>query len=324
MEGETPRERKETMRKIVAMSLSVLFLLASVCVLAEGSLPATDREGTPLTLQHVPARVISLAPSTTQVMDDLGLIGRLVAVDTQSPLYTEGLSDLPQFDMMNPDCEAMAQLEPDLVLVTGMSYVDNDNPFDTLRQLGIQVAVIPSSDNLQSVADDVAFVANVLGEFDASEHLVSDMLGAIERVKAVGLSIPEAEKKRVTFEIGSLPYLYTFGHGTYLHEMIELIGAVNAFGEENSWISISEESAVAADPDVILTNVNYIPDPIGEIMNRAGWGGMKAIRSGQVYYIDNAASSLPNHHVADALVEMAKWVYPDQYADFAWPGDDAQ
>lgn len=95
--------------------------------------------------------------------------------------------------------------------------------------------------------------------------------------------------------------------------MIELIGANNILEKEDGWVSVSEESVVAADPDVILTNVNYISDPVNEIKSRASWKNMKAVKNNNVYYIDNMTSSLPNHNIVKALEQMAKAVYPDKY-----------
>lgn len=95
--------------------------------------------------------------------------------------------------------------------------------------------------------------------------------------------------------------------------MIELIGATNVLGNEQSWISVSEEAVIAANPDVIITNVNYIENPIDEIKSRAGWENINAIKNNEVYYVDNMASSLPNHNIIKALEEMAKAIYPDIY-----------
>ena len=123
-------------------------------------------------------------------------------------------------------------------------------------------------------------------------------------------------KKTVLFEISALPYIYSFGTGTFLDEMIVLMGAENVMGDQVSWISVTEESAVAANPDVILTSVNYIEDSVGEILGRSGWENVTAVANNAVYYIDNGASSLPNHHIVDAMLEMALAVYPEEYADF--------
>ena len=99
--------------------------------------------------------------------------------------------------------------------------------------------------------------------------------------------------------------------------MITLIGAENVLGDQIGWLAVIEESAVAANPDVILTNVNYIDDPVGEIMARPGWENVTAVANGDVYYIDNGKSSLPNHLIVNALIEMAVAVYPEEYAAFA-------
>ena len=68
---------------------------------------------------------------------------------------------------------------------------------------------------------------------------------------------------------------------------------------------------------MILTSVNYIEDPIGEIMSRAGWDVVTAVANNEVHYIDNGKSYLPNQYIVDALIEMAVAVYPEAYAAYA-------
>ena len=96
--------------------------------------------------------------------------------------------------------------------------------------------------------------------------------------------------------------------------MIELIGAENILADQQGWLAVEAETIVAADPDVILTNVNYIDEPVAEILGRGGWEGMRAVQDQQVFYIDNMASSLSNHNIVKALDQMAKAVYPDLFA----------
>lgn len=98
--------------------------------------------------------------------------------------------------------------------------------------------------------------------------------------------------------------------------MITAIGAENVTGDQESWVSISEEEAIAMNPDVILTNVDYIEDAVNVIKGSAGWENVNAIKNDEVYYIDAASSNQPNNHVVDAMIEMGKKIYPDQFADF--------
>lgn len=274
--------------------------------------PETDRAGNPITLPQEINRVISFAPSMTQVIDELGLIDKLVAVDTQSPKYVEGVDSLPQFNMMTPDIEALAALEPDVMFVSGMSFAGGDNPFEQLIDLGICVVTIPSSTSIEEVKLDNQFIADVMDASKKGQEINRIMQERIDEIAAIGEGIED--KKTVMFEIAALPNIYSFGQKTFLHEMIELIGANNAFVDQESWISVSEEAAVAKNPDVILTNVNYIEDSVGEILTREGWENVTAIQEKNVYYIDNGKSSLSNHHIVDALVQMAKAVYPEYYA----------
>ena len=281
------------------------------------SLPTQDREGNPIKVPSGITKIISLAPATAQVIDTLGLKDKIIAVDTQTPLYAAGLDTLPQFDMMAPDCEAMLALKPDIVFVSGMSMVEAKDPFKPLRDMGVCVAVIPSSDSIDGVKKDIQFIADCLGESEQGNAITEAMQKDIDEIAKIGAAI--GDKKTVMFEISALPDIYSFGNGVFLNEMLDIIGAKNVFADQKSWIAVTEESAVSANPDVILTNVNYIEDPVNEILSRKGWQNVTAVKNKAVYYIDNAASSLPNQHIVDALKQMAKAVYPEEYASVADP-----
>lgn len=273
---------------------------------------ATDRAGNEIVLPENPTRVISMNSAVSQTLLDLGLLDRIIACDTNSPMYAPALAELPQFDMMAPDTEQIAALEPDLVIVTSMSFVEGDNPYQTLMDMGVSVVVVPATGTITDIMEDILFVSSIFGKEAEGQVLVDGMQAKIDEVAAVGATI--TDKKTVFFEIGALPYLYSFGTGTFLDEMIHLIGAENTMGDQESWISVTEEAAIAANPDVILTTVNYIEDAVGEILARPGWENVNAVMNKEVYYIDNAAASLGNAHIIDALVEMALAVYPEAYA----------
>jgi len=70
---------------------------------------------------------------------------------------------------------------------------------------------------------------------------------------------------------------------------------------------------VAANPDVILTCISYLDDPVGEILGREGWGEVAAVKNGQVYRLDDESSNQPNHRIVIALRQMAEAVYPEVY-----------
>ena len=282
------------------------------------ALPTKDRAGNDITVPKTVNKIISMAPATTQLLCDLGLQDKIIAIDTNSKAYASGIGkELPEFDMMTPDAEAMIALKPDIVFVSGISSVGGTDPFKALKDVGVCVADIPSSSSIEDVKKDVRFTADCLGKSKEAEALLETMQNEIDAIAAIGKTI--TDKKSVLFEIAAAPSIYSFGKNTFLQEMLEIIGAENILADQESWVSVTEEAAVGANPDVILTNVNYIEDPVGEIKGRSGWENVNAVKDGQVYVIDNGASSLPNQHIVDALKQMAKAIYPQQYAGITDP-----
>jgi len=274
-------------------------------------LPAEDRAGNKITIPSEINKIISISPSNTEMIVDLGFGDKLVAVDKYSG-GIEGIPEnIPYFDIMNPDVEQLVALEPDIIYATGMSLSDGNDPFKPIKDLGITVAYIPASDSIEGIYKDIVFIADSLQVSGKGHELVDTMKTKIDEFKEIGSTIED--KKTVYFEIAGAPNLYSFGSGVFLNEMIELLGAENILAEQEKWISVSDEVIVAANPDIILTNVNYIENAVDEIKNRTGWENVTAIKNNDVYYIDNNASSLSNHHIVKALDQMAEAIYPDVY-----------
>mgnify|MGYP000853576347 FL=1 len=283
----------------------------------EASLPAIDltmdRAGAPITLPAKVERIISMAPSTTEILIDLGLADKIIAADTNT--QKDGLlkQDIPYFNMMKPDAEKLIALKPDIVFISGMSNAKGNTPFSPLIDAGICVINIPSSSSIEAVYLDIAYIAAAVKQEGKGAKIIANMKKEIEAVRKKGASIAQDKKKTVYFEIGAAPHMYSLGTGTFINEMIEIIGAQNILADQKSWIAVSDEMVLAKDPDVILTNVSYIPNPIDEIMARSGWASLKAVKGKKVFGIDTNSSSRPNHNIIKALKEMAKAVYPEIY-----------
>ena len=108
-------------------------------------IPDKDRAGNSIKVPEKVEKIVSMAPSTTQFLIDLGLGSQIVGIDTNSATYLDKLpADVAQFDMMEPDNEAVAALAPDIVFTSGMSSVGGTSPFQSLIDSGICVADIPS------------------------------------------------------------------------------------------------------------------------------------------------------------------------------------
>ena len=273
--------------------------------------PDTDRSGNPITLPDQVDSIISMAPSATQTLLDLGLRDKLIAVDTYSAMYFD-LEDLPTFDMMEPDTEQMAVLDADLIFTTGMSASAGADPFKPLRDIGVCVADIPSAAGIDTMLEDTRFIAACVGAQETCEELIAQFQKELDELSAIGAGIQD--KKRVVVEIACAPDIYTAGSGTFMNEMLTLLGAENIFGDQEGFLAVTEEAVVTLNPDVILTMVDYVDDPVAEILGRTGWEHVTAVANSDVYLVNTNAVSLPNLHVIDGMKQMAKMIYPDTYA----------
>ena len=269
-----------------------------------------DREGNEVVIKTDLERIISTAPSNTEVLVELGLGDKIIAVDNYSPL--EGLdSDIVTIDFVQPDGETIIGLNPDIIIASGHNVSGGEDPFAIMKEAGIPVVYIPSSNSIEAIYEDIRFIADVTNQSDKGEEIVNSMKEEIEEISEIGKTI--TDKKTVYFEMNPEPHLYSIGKGTFIHEMIEIIGAENIFADEESWISVSGESIVEYNPDVILTNVGFVETPVEDVLNREGFEGVKAVMNNDVYLIDTDSSSRPSQNIVKALKEMAVAVYPEYY-----------
>ena len=299
------------MKKILALIMTLSIFVLSGCS-SQTDRMVTDREGTEVNIPTKIEKIISTAPSNTEVLMALGLGDKLVAIDKYST-DIEGINtELPQIDFLNPDAETIIGLEPDIVIASGHNKTGAvEDPFKAISEAGIPVVYIPSSDSIDGIYKDIEFIADVVNERSKGKEIVDDMKAQVEEIKAIGDTI--TDKKSVYFEISPAPYLSSFGKSTFLNEMIEIFGAKNIFENEEGWISPTAEAIIDANPDVIITNAGYMENPTEEIKSRDAWENINAIKNNEVYLVDQNASSRPSQNVIKALEQMAKAVYPEHY-----------
>lgn len=290
----------------------------STTQMASSLLPTQDRAGETIAIPENLTKIVSLVPSVTQILDDLGESQKLVGIDNQSQLK-EKKQDVTQFDMMAIDQEALLALEPQVVFVSDINLYADTEIWKKLKQADVTVINIPTSDTLKDIQEDVQFVADCVGQREQGQTLVNNMKADIKELKTMGDRIKQ--KKTVSFEVAALPGIYSCGKGVFLDEMITTIGAINVYEDQKGWLAVTEESAIERNPDVIFTNVTYLEDPIAEILSRKGWAEVTAVQEKAVYTIDNEASSLPNHHVVKAMKEMAEALYPEEFAQLTFSHD---
>lgn len=270
-----------------------------------------DRSGTEFQIPETMDRIISTAPSNTEILIALGLGENIAVVDIYSS-ELEGLSDdILAVEFQAPDVEALIAAECDILIAAEHNMTGGEDPYVQVKEAGIPVVYIPTSTSFEEIYNDILFLGALTDTADQAQSMVDDMKN---RVIAIEETVDGAEAKSVYFEISPAPYLFTFGADTFLNEAIEIAGGVNIFVDENSWFEPSEESIITANPEVIITNATYMENPTGEIKSRENWNEIQAVVDEEVYAVDNDRSSRPSHNVILSLEEIAAAIHPDLFS----------
>ena len=291
---------------------------------------AKDLKGNDIVVPMEVNTIISLAPATTELLIDLGIADKIVAVDTYSAAdYADLLpADIPAFDMMNPDNEQIVALGADLVFTTGMSYAWGEDVFASARDAGVTIIDIESAASLQEITDSIRFIGECVQEQEGAEAIAAEMEAFLAEVASVMETTEVYEKKRVLFELSTptpeYPTIYSVGPGSYIDEIITLVGGENVASDtDTAWPALTEEAAVAYDPDVILSTDNYTPEVEQVLLTLSGWENVSAVKNGEVYLIDANRINRPNHRVCGAILEIAQILYPDLFEEVEDPYEEA-
>ena len=273
-----------------------------------------DRAGRSVAINGTINRIISTAPSNTEIIVDLGMAHKLVAIDKHSANVTGIPEGIVQLDFFYPDAEVIIGLEPDIIIASGHNSTGSgDDPFHLLSEAGIPSVYVPMSRSIEDIYRDISFIADILQVREKGEELVASMKTQIDEITKY---VPLIEnKKTVYFEISAAPDMMAFGKDSFIDDIISAIGARNIFGNDNWLVVPGAESIIDRNPDVILTNVNYIYNPVGEMKARPGFSHINAVISGRVYQIDTDSSVRPSSRIILAFRQMARAVYPEFYEE---------
>lgn len=284
---------------------------AALLTATPASVTVTDDASRTVTINGAPQRIVSLAPSTTEIAFALGVGSRVVAVDSFSD-YPAATKNLPKIKTFPLNFEQIVSLKPDLVLAAGLQTPDD---IKQLADLKLTVLVVGSANTtFDSVASDIALVAKATGT-DAQAKLVTDAMK--QKVDAVKTKIASAQTKpRVYWELDSTDPAkpYAPGPGSFISDIITLAGGVNVTANAKSpYAQINAEGVIAANPDVIiLSDAAYGTTP-ESVKTRQGWSVIRAVKNDKVFPIDDNLVSRPGPRIVDGLEAAAKLIHPELF-----------
>ena len=259
-----------------------------------------------VTLAHAPKRIISLGPSVTEILFDLGVGSRVVA-DTTYDNYPPPAAKLPRVgDFVNPSTEKILAFRPDLVVAT---RGNSTAALATLSRLQVPVfAVDPKT--YSDVASNVIQLGQLTGTAPraaAIARYMSEMrLRIMQAVRKSHLARP-----RCLIEVWNSP-LTVVGPNSFVGDVLSIAGGKNvAPVAPGGYPRISSESALLLRPDVIfLTEPGLEPDSVRQ---RPGWRLAPAVKSNRIYKIDPDILNRPAPRIAIALQQIARDLYPNVF-----------
>jgi iron complex transport system substrate-binding protein len=279
---------------------------------APAALTITDALGRQVTLDGAPARIVSLAPSITEILFAVGAGPQVVGV-TQFCNYPPEADALPEvggFTAKTISVEAIVDLTPDLVLAGSAAQ---QPVVEALEQLGIPALVFDPT-SFEEVYANIQQVGYATGHVAEADELVASMRGRVKAVADVVAAIPAEERPSVFWEVFDEP-LMTAGPNTFIGQMIDLAGAKNIFADATEdYPQISAETILERDPAIILGPSSHGDKLTPELVAaRPGWGELSAVKAGRVHLLDGDTTSRPGPRLADALEELAKTLYPERF-----------
>lgn len=275
-------------------------------------LTVTDGLGRVLTLDLAPQRVISLAPSNTEILYAVGAGSLMVGRDDFSN-YPEEVVSLPSVggSMGDYNLEQITSLQPDLVLA---AEINTPEQVKALEDIGIQVYYLSNPTDLEGVFQNLLIVGELTGRQSQAAELATSLRARVETVqqKLAGIS----ERPMVFYELdGSEPAKpWTAGKGTFMDLLIQLAGGENIGASmESSWGQLSLEALLLANPDVILLGDAAYGVTVEQVAARAGWEVIKAVQNQQIVPFNDDMASRPGPRLVDGLEILARILHPQVF-----------
>lgn len=277
------------------------------------SVTITDVAGRTVTIAAMPEHLISLAPSTTEILFALGLAPKLVAVDDFSD-YPAEAKGLPKIGGLNEayNFEQIVALKPDLIFAAGMTAPES---IKKLEDLKLNVVVVGAEKtSFDSVFADIALVGKATGEVEQAKQLTTAMQDQLAALKAT-LATAKA-KPLVYWELDATDPAkpYSVGPGNFVGDMIALAGGMNVFAQaESPFPQVSAEQVVAANPDVIILSDAAYGITVESVLKRPGWQVIAAVKQQRVAPIDDNLVSRPGPQLVAGLEATAKIIHPELF-----------
>lgn len=265
-----------------------------------------DDYGRTVVIPKYPQRIISLAPSTTEILYAVGLGDKIVGVDDYSD-YPEEAKNKTKIGNCypTPNLEIILSLKPDLIVTADITSKDF---VTTMEEKGLKVIVLAPK-TINGIIQNIRLVG-LIGNKAAEANNLADNLE--QRINAITSKTSNSNFPKVYVEY--YPY-WTFGPGSFSNDLILMAGGRNiAATTTTAYPNIDDEFIVSSNPEIIIYTIGpYTTTTIEEIKRRTGWYETDAVKNNKIYTLDDNIISRPGPRIVDALEQLAELIHPELF-----------
>ncbi|MCX5990997.1 MAG: ABC transporter substrate-binding protein [Chloroflexi bacterium] len=275
---------------------------------AAAVITAVDDASRTVYIEQTPQRVVSLSPSITEILFAIGLGDKVVGI-TEHCDYPEAAKAKPKVGgYFTTSLEDILDKDPDLILTDGYDPV-----MQQIEGLGIPMLVLQPED-IDGIFKDIDLVGKVMNKEEEAARLVDSLQQRLDKVAEIKASATSSPTVFYEIDATDPTKPWTAGPGSFADILISLAGGSNIVTESGSWLQLSLEKLLSANPDIIiLGDYPYVtPEQVEE---RSGvWQDLTAVNLGKVYAVsDPSLTSRPGPRIIDGLEEIARMIHPELF-----------
>ena len=313
--------------------LIVILGVAAVIVWQQFSVPnensgiisVIDDAGKNVTITSYPDRIVSLAPSTTELLFGLGLSDKIVgsvsysryAADIKNAIEDKNITVVGTFSKVS--VELVTGLQPDLIVASGAYQQSLAEKF---TEQGKAVVILNPTE-FSGILADIELLGKVTGQNANATALVDSMQSIVQEItaKTSGLDKPSVYVEYYVDKNGYSSY----GANSYINELISMAGGVNVFaGFQGQYVTTSTEEVLKANPVIIVISKGVMSSLSGitpdSIRARESWDNTDAVKNNKIYEVDEALITIWGPRIVKGLEALAQVIHPEVFNATTTPG----
>jgi iron complex transport system substrate-binding protein len=258
-------------------------------------------------LAKAPTRVISLAPSITEILYAIGLDDEIVGV-TEFCDYPPAAQQKPKIGYAQPNIESILSLSPDLVLAP-RAFLRADL-LAKLEQLKVPTFIV-DPESFEEIPSRIQTVGRILNRSSAADGVATAMR---QRISAIRKKMESVTRIRVLYVLNSQP-LITVGPGSYIHQVINVAGGSNIASQTAvPYPHLNMEAVLKEDPEIIIFPIGKAEGiPLSEQQQWLRWTSLSAVKQGRLHQISADVLNRPGPRIVEGLEALARIIHPEAF-----------